>query len=156
MSLGKWRSRGKVAVVVCAVIILAAFRRDIASAYHHHAMVRAWDKVIEIGPDNSEQSKWIESYERHKDTLVDLGYFVRREFLLVVKPPETSRVWKQVTAEFPDNFHTTMSTTQWGGSENKITVWDRPDRMAAWEACIRKYDVPEANVTGPATAPMPG
>jgi len=81
-----------------------------------------------------------------------LAYLARGEFPPVVKPPETSRVWKQVTAEFPDNIHAIMNTTQWGWTENMTVVWDRPDRMPAWEACIRKYDVTEARISTPATA----
>ncbi|HDY65469.1 MAG TPA: hypothetical protein ENH84_04460 [Phycisphaerae bacterium] len=143
MTHRRWIGITLVAGVICAMITLALFHNDIAIAYHHRAMMRAWAKIRKVGPNNSDQSQWIESYERHRDALVQYGYLARREFPLVVKPPETRRVWKQVTAEFPDYIHVAMQTTQWGGTVNKIIVYDQPDRMPAWEAVIHRYDVPE-------------
>ncbi len=152
MTRRRWIGITLVAVVICAVIALAVFYNDIAIGYHHPAMMRAWAKIREVGPSGN-QMPWIESYERHRDTLVQCGYLARREFPLVVKPPETIRVWKQVTAEFPDNIHATMQTTQWGWTENKIIVYDQPDRMPAWEAAIHRYDVPEFPTSAEANAP---
>ena len=143
MTRRQWTGITLVGVVISAVIILALFHNDIAIAYHHRTMMRAWAKILEVGPNGNDQSQWIESYEHHRDALVQYGYLVRREFPLVVKPPETSRIWKQVTAKFPDHIHVAMETTQWAWPENKIIVWDRPERIPIWEATIRKYDVPE-------------
>ena len=148
----KWVAIALVAVAICTVITLAAFRDDIAVAYHRRIMMRACAKIGEVGP-NGNQMPWIESYEHHRDALVRCGYLARREFPLSVRPPGTSRVWKRVTAEFPDNIHAIMGTTEWGWTENKIIVWDRPDRIPAWETSIRKHDVSEATTGTSATSP---
>ncbi len=153
MTRRRWIGITLVAAVICAVITLALFYNDIAIAYHHRAMMRAWAKILEVGANSSDQSQWIESYDRHRYALVQYGYLARREFPLIVKPPETRRVWRQVTAEFPDNIHATMQTTQWGWTVNKIIVYDQPDRMPAWEAAIHRYDVPEFPTSAGANYP---
>lgn len=143
-----------VTIVICAVAALVAFHTEIAIGYHYRAMMRAEAKIREIGP-NGNQTPWIDRFEYHRGKLVQCGYFVRREFPLAVKPPETRRVWKHLVAEFPDHVPLCgeMQSTEWGRPENKIIIWDRPDRIPVWEAAIRKYDVPELPATEPASVP---
>lgn len=93
------------------IVATLPFYSDIAIAYHRRMMMRSWAKIAEVGPGGN-QMPWIESYESHRDALVECGYLVHREFPLVVKPPETGRVWKKVMADFPDNIHASMKTTQ--------------------------------------------
>ena len=152
MTRRRWVGTALVVIAICGAILLLAFRRDIAIAYHRHAMGRARAKIYEVGP-SGDQMPWIESYERHRDRLVRLGYLARKEFPLSVRPPETNRLWRQLSAEFPDNSHAVMKTTEWGGTENTIIVWDRPHRMAEWDAAIRRLDVPEKTTSATAGVP---
>ena len=159
MTRRKWVLGFFVGIVACAVFTLLVFYNDVAIGYHRSMMMRSWAKIHEVGPGGN-QMPWADSYEHHRDALVQYGYLARREFPLVVKPPETNRVWKKLKAEFPELtaespgcLDVEMHTTQWGSTENKITVWDRPERIPAWEAAIRKYDVPEAPTSTEASAP---
>ena len=152
MSRRRWVAVTLVVIIICAVVALVVFHKEIAIHEHYRAMIRAEAKIREIGPDGN-QMPWIKRFEYHRDKLVQCGYFVRREFPLVVKPPETRRVWKHLKAEFPDHVCGEMYSTEWGWPENKIIIWDRPDRIPVWEAAIRKYDVPETPGTEPASVP---
>lgn len=138
-------TRRRVVIGMAALILVVAyliFYKDVAIAYHRRAMMRDYAKYLEVRPNGVQ---WIYSYEYHRERLVDYGYLARREFALVVKPPENYRVWKQLMKEFPDSIHTTMT-------ETIIIVIDRPDRIPAWEAAIRKYDVPSSR--GQTTRPL--
>ncbi len=150
MNVRRWATAALVLTVVCIGSVLVAFRKDIAIAYHRRAMVRARAKIREVGP-NGNQMPWIESFEHHRDALVRSGYLARREFPLSVRPPETNRLWRQLYAQLPAPVWAQMETTQWGGSENKIIVWDRPYRMPEWEAAIRRLDVPDEATSSKAT-----
>lgn len=134
--------------LVLALLSTLVFHKGIAIAYHRHAMLYSWEKIRQVGPQGN-QDPWIASHEHHRDALVESGYLAHREFLLTCKPPQTSVVWRSLWKDFPEMIAESpgclcvqMQTTQYGHAENKIMVWDRPERMPAWEAAIRKYDVP--------------
>ena len=128
-----------IAGVLCLVALLVAFQADIGIAYHRQRMVSAWHKAIEVGA-GPKQGDFLEAYDRHKASLVTLGYLERREFPLqhVSVPSLQSRhLWEELRATFPDHIHIEMP---WYG--HTVVVWDRPQNLAAWEAIINAHDRP--------------
>lgn len=77
--------------------------------------------------------------------LVELGYLRHREFVFkhVAAPcDEGKALWRLVEKEFPGNLYVAGS---WPETPEpfRLSVWERPPRMAEWEAFVAKYDVPD-------------
>lgn len=140
---------GAVTIGLCLVALLVAIRADIAVAYHRHCMMSAWTKVSEHGFRSPKQSDFIEAFEYHRDVLVALGFFERREYPLQhisVPSLESRRLWEELEATFPDHGYAQMHGYE-PETQDMLIVWDRPQNLAAWEAIIDAHDQPAAETT---------
>lgn len=77
--------------------------------------------------------------------LVELGYLSHRKFVfkhIASSCDEGKALWRLVEKEFPGNLYVAGS---WPGTPEPfhLSVWERPHRMAEWEAFVSKYDVPD-------------
>ena len=129
------------------LLCLAAFvmvHKDLAVAYHRNRMAASLAEVRRVGPNDPKQGKSLEAYEKHRDCLVALGYFERREFPLVhisVPSLKSRRLWEELQATFPNHNEVMMQGYELG-TKDLILVWDRPQNLPAWERIISAHDQP--------------
>ncbi len=132
---------GAVVILVGLVVSVFFSSRFVGVKYHKHMLDRAWKKVIEVGAESSRQSDWIDAHERHRDRLLELGYFEYREFPLDNMEAGSEKVkamWKELCLTFTG---CTTATMQEGEDTAGIVfVYDVPENMVEWERIIGKYN----------------
>ncbi len=115
-----------------------------AIRFHVSQMGTAREKIAKTGARDPRQSEFIERYDAHRDALVRLGYFERREFVLrsiSVPSLESKRLWQELLYRFPDHPHVTMQG--YGPAAiDMVVVWDRPNMIARWQEVIGAHDLP--------------
>ena len=142
------RAQLLVTLVATVVVVVVIFHKDARIVYHRGRMAACWAEIVRRNPPDSRQSDLIEAYERHRDRLVDLGFFVRREFPLTyisVPSLESRRLWEELAATFPDHTTATMQGYE-AGTRDMIIVWDRPKNLSAWAEIIHAHNQPPGQV----------
>jgi hypothetical protein len=119
---------------------------SLAIQYHRNLMMSDWNMVIKLGGSDPRQSDYVKSYDKHKNALVQLGYFAKMEFpLRNIRIPslEFRRLWEELQARYFQYPH-----VEGGPYESKnpmIVVWDRPYNRSKWEKIIAAHDAPSRN-----------
>jgi hypothetical protein len=148
------RRKAAIVVALAALGLLIAgaaiWWKPIVIKYHKHRI----DALLNEEPESGEFSgysyygeDWINALEGHRDSLVELGYLVRKEFPLdSIKQPSLRfrRLWEELGARFPDYPH----VAGLGYDSNypaTILVWDEPERLPEWERIIKAHDSPPTN-----------
>jgi hypothetical protein len=112
-----------------------------------HRLAMRWHKLrgatyspyIDMSDPNNPQTR----SEMHEQALIDLGYWVKREWDLTNKTAHemVNVLLKPIGGELP-NDDTRMWTMH--PQTNRIGIRSRPAEMSKWEERIRKIDVPES------------
>ncbi len=128
-----------VAILAVALGSLVVFHRPFLVAFHHHGMLAAWELANEVGPQSPDQGHFIERSEAHRDALVAIGYFERREFRLrhvSIRTPQYRGLLDALRRRTDEPiFEITYEDPV------IITIWATPEDMADWEAIIRSHDL---------------
>ena len=142
-----------VVVVICILLVLSVLllRKPLAIEYHKMMITAAWDKIVEVGP-NRNQNRHISVYEEHRDALVRLGYFERKEFPLsniTVPSIQSRRLWEEICLTLGKyDRHVTMQGYE-PNTPDVIVVWDQHEKIYKWEQLIAAHDAsPSHVVTG--------
>jgi hypothetical protein len=139
------RSRRKLLNIaaICVVILAALAIRPLKILYHESAMRRAWASTLQHGGTNSQD---IPVFERHRDSLVGLGYLAKQSFPLEqIKPrsPEHKALYEALN----ENAAKTSGYFSMQGFESStplvVIVWATPGRMPEWETVIKSYQNPK-------------
>jgi hypothetical protein len=139
-------------IVVLGVIIVAALAvRPIKIRYHESGMRQAWTRTFEHGGTNTQH---LVAFERHRDSLVDLGYLVRQSYPIEgIKPrsPEHRALYEALKAHASQaNGYFSMQGFE-SSTPLTVIVWAKPNQLAAWEAIIKSPPAvetkPEPSVT---------
>jgi hypothetical protein len=142
-----------VAVVLAGVSGIFAYcsRDDVRIQYHVHCMQRAGhlldvlagkvpqtrrDRVTRMlrGPDSN--SHWADTFQRHQDALLRLGYLTRQEFPFSRGTPAADELLTNALPLMSD-WTSSFSSSQ---SQAVVQVVARPADMNAWAALIGKLD----------------
>ncbi len=138
-------------LLLCLVAFVVIFHKELAVAYHQNRMRASLAQARKVDPGNPKQRESIEAYEKHRDSLVALGYFERREFpLLHISVPslKSRRLWEELRAAFPDHTDVMMQGYE-PGTRDMIVVWDRPQNLPDWKKIISAHDQPASGrITG--------
>ena len=131
------RSKGGWAVLcvaaVAAVIAIVVLWKPILIRFYVRRMAAAF------------QAADTEVYWHCRDRLTALGYLRPMEFTfhhIDAPTEESSQLWRLVLAATPNGTSVEMDHP----AEPKpahVTVWDRPERLPAWQELFAGYDVPD-------------
>jgi hypothetical protein len=138
---------GGIVFLIGAGLLLAFHWRDICIAYHRRSMVTAFENIHRVGPNGREQSKYIDSFENHRDALESLGYFVRFKVnLRHIKPGTDS--WRALFMALQgEDYSCERTDFEMSGyepeTERAVVVWCLPSLRQDYEKLIMSYDAPE-------------
>lgn len=144
-----------VSAILCVLAVLVAAylsRNNIAVRYHHWRMMFARKKAVELGHRDPHQYDFIQSFDYHRDALVDLGFYERREFPLrniSVPSLASRRLWEELCAVLTDDAWAEMPGYE-PETEDMIVVWDRPENIRRSQEIIEAHDRPAAPNAGEA------
>lgn len=138
-------------LLLCLVTFVVILHKEIAMTYHQNRMRASLAQARKVDFNNPKQGELLEAYEKHRDSLVELGYFERREFpLLHISVPslKSRRLREELQAVFPDHTEVMMQGYE-PGTRDLIVVWDRPQNLPNWERIISAHDqLASGRITG--------
>jgi hypothetical protein len=130
-------------VSICLLVTVIAFNiENISIHYHRWMMAKARDRMISSSRSTGLLvGNPIESYGKHRDALVRLGYFEKREFTLkhvMSGSSEFKDVWKLMNERFPKLGD--FSSPYNPGTPCVIDVWTTSNEMLLVEQFIADVD----------------
>lgn len=135
-------------IIVCTILLFAGALfisyPKAALSYHRWRLDSLLNQEPTLDPSiglSYYDENWSNAVDRHKDSLVRLGYFERREFLLeYISYPslESNRFWQALRRAFPGDQFCTMTGTSTG--QTIVVVYDTPDNIPKWEKVISPYN----------------
>jgi hypothetical protein len=128
-------------LVVCGML----FWRPIAERYHMSRMLSAWQSVRRVGM-SQEQSRFLETFEHHREALVLLGYFERMEFPLRHIGPARKEEWEALYVALNEEMCDLVEKGcfEMSGDEAEtgslIVIWARPQERQKYEKIVSRFD----------------
>jgi hypothetical protein len=159
----RWIFHGRIAALAWLVIGLAIFAAILSwtpiraralhcfmdytlrKSFHNTPPPPAYQFLVTGRISCSDATLYYRYYEWSRDELVRLGYLVRREYVLkYINSPsaEADALWRCLAQRFPENMYVQGSSPLAGPKPFRLSVWDTPDRIAAWDKFIALHDVP--------------
>jgi hypothetical protein len=139
-----------IAIVSLILLIVSStfWKRTVLIKYHKLLMMYSWEKIFTVSAYDDSQDDYTVAYEKHRDALVRLGYFERREFPFIhITCPslQSRRLWEELGKIFSDYPHVSMQGYE-PETPDMIVVWDRPQGLSEWETIIAAHDAPPSNI----------
>lgn len=154
MALRKKTKKTITFIAIVSLLLLIAssifWKRIVLIKYHKLLMMYSWDKIFTVSAYDDSQDDYSVAYEKHRDALVRLGYFERREFPfahITCPSLQSRRLWEELEKMFPNHPHVSMRGYE-PETPDMITVWDRPQRLSEWESIIAAHDASPSNIVG--------
>jgi hypothetical protein len=122
--------RKTIVSLVLAVVLLAVPGyfgwRFLSIHYHRYRMVTQYQHAHNVGPSNPSYSRSLQSYEQHRQALMELGYFVKQQFYLkniTARMPQFEELSQNLQKQFP---------TQIGKLEGHGYIYGEPTFLVLW------------------------
>jgi len=163
-------------ILIFAVLLLVSYK-VIPVEYHKWKLNSLADQYVSpfmiddfyyYGYDEK-QKEWLEEVDKHRNALVELGYFERREFSMEHIPYPSVEIHvlsDELLRAFPDNWCysaflsdinypdvNTDDILKWWYSRNVsdinfpvITIYDTPAHLAKWQEIISAHDSLPVNI----------